>query len=69
MSYQGQKLAYANRELANAQAMVRRAQKIIEDLLPGIGYTTVNVGELNDWLLASRDYNITPPEERHVDKT
>lgn len=45
------------RELANAKAMVRQAIEIIEDLLPGIGYTTVNVGKLNSWLLASRDYN------------
>lgn len=43
-------------QLANAKAMVRRAVKIIENLMPGISYTTVNVGELNDWLLASRQY-------------
>lgn len=44
-------------KLANAEAMVRRATKLIEDLMPGIGQTVVNVGELNDWLLASREYN------------
>lgn len=52
------------RELANAKAMLRRATKLIEDLLPGIGYTAVNVGELNDWLLASRQYNASTPEDR-----
>lgn len=56
------------RALANAEVMIRRATKIIEDLLPGIGYTTVNVGELNDWLLASRDYNASLPEDRAREK-
>ena len=51
-------------ELANATAMIRRAIAIIEDLMPGLGHTTVNVGELNDWLLESRKYNASTPIDR-----
>jgi hypothetical protein len=52
------------RDLANAEALVRRAVKIIEDLLPGFPKTTADLGEINDWLLASREYNASTPADR-----
>lgn len=56
------------KDLANAQAMVRRAVSIIEDLLPGVDVTTANIGELNDWLLESRKYNASTPVDRGREK-
>lgn len=50
-------------ELANARAMVRQAVKLIEDLLPGFSKTAVHMGQLNDWLLASRAYNVGEEQE------
>jgi transposase-like protein len=44
--------------------MVKRAIKLIEDLLPGIGQTVVNMGELNSWLNDSREYNASTPIDR-----
>lgn len=60
---QGERLAFCRRELANTEAMVKRAVALIEDLMPGIGYTVVDMGELNSWLNDSRRYTGIPSDK------
>lgn len=44
------------RDLANAQAMVKTAVEIIEELMPGAGHCVINFARLNDWLNDSKAY-------------
>ena len=45
------------RENANLKALIRDAIDLIEDFCPALGNTTVDVGKLNTWLLATKEYD------------
>lgn len=43
-------------EIANLKALVRESVEVIEELMPGIPNIVCDIGKLNDFLMASREY-------------